>query len=265
MQKVKGPLFKWFGSKWRAAAKYPTVPEGMTIVEPFAGSAAFALRYSNHPVHIYDCNEALQLLWPWLIGPATHADVMAIPTDLKVGQDIRDLDLCPEQMILLKLWQRTGRYADSDAAWKVSSWGGQPGQWTEACRARVAADVEKVKHWTFEPVDFTRVGYYLIDPPYQFNAYDYGTPINYERMVERIAEIPAGSLVVACEAACRKTGVVPDYLPFEHSHTSVTARRTYGSELIFTHGFAGDWREKLGPPRRSVLRSRKERKVRRTS
>lgn len=248
--KVRGPLFKWFGSKWRAAARYPTVPEGMPIYEPYVGGAGFSLRYAHHPVQIYDVNPALKRLWPWLIGPATEADILAIPTGLAVGQDIRELDLSVEQMLLLKLWQRTGRYASSDATWMVSSWGGQPGQWTEACRARVAADVPKVKHWTFAPINYTAPGYFMYDPPYLYNDYDYGTPFDHEGMAWELQHrVPPGSRIVACESACRKTGVMPDYLPFERSHTNVTMRRTYNEELIWTSGFGDDWREKCGPPK----------------
>ena len=176
---------------------------------------------------------------------------MAIPCGLEVGQDIRKLDLSVEQMLLLKLWQRTGRYATSDASWKVSGWGGEPGQWTESCRARVAADVPKVKHWTFAPLgSLSTPGYFMFDPPYLYNAYDYGTPFDHNGMAWELQHrVPEGSRIVACESVCRKTGAVPDYLPFEPSHTNVTMRRTYNEELIWAHGFGENWRENVGPTR----------------
>jgi site-specific DNA-adenine methylase len=40
------PFFPYYGSKWRAARAYPP-PLHRQIVEPFAGSAGYALRYRS--------------------------------------------------------------------------------------------------------------------------------------------------------------------------------------------------------------------------
>lgn len=43
MNKLK-PFFTYFGGKYRIAPRYPK-PQYNTIIEPFAGSAGYSLRY----------------------------------------------------------------------------------------------------------------------------------------------------------------------------------------------------------------------------
>lgn len=43
------PFFSYFGGKWTLAPRYPK-PEHGTIVEPFAGSAGYAIRYPDREV-----------------------------------------------------------------------------------------------------------------------------------------------------------------------------------------------------------------------
>jgi hypothetical protein len=141
-----GPLFKWFGSKWQAARHYPP-PLRAGIVEPFAGSAGYALNYADREVVLWEADPNLSELWRWLISDATPALVREIPIGLPVGLDIRTLGLSDGQGLLLKHWQRTNNAGD---CWTVSPWGNMPGQWTENTRARVAEQVCAVKHWRFE-------------------------------------------------------------------------------------------------------------------
>jgi hypothetical protein len=49
------PFFSYYGSKHRIIDKYPAPVHGR-IVEPFAGSAAYATRYYWLPVTLYDAN-----------------------------------------------------------------------------------------------------------------------------------------------------------------------------------------------------------------
>lgn len=66
-----GPLFKWFGSKWNASRHYPK-PVYSIIVEPFAGSAGYSLRYGDgKSVILCETNVLVRRLWQWLIRDAT--------------------------------------------------------------------------------------------------------------------------------------------------------------------------------------------------
>ena len=218
-----GPLFKWFGSKWTAAKKYPSPEPHAFLFEPYAGSAGYSLRHWDRVVTLYDTNPHLQILWPWLIAEATNTAVREIPVGIPEGTDIRSLGLSEGQAELLRCWQRTNNTGD---CWTVSSWGHLPGQWTENTRARVADEIQYVKHWTFERINYGVVGTYFIDPPYQYN-YKYGSPeVDYSWLGMQIQALEiAGCQVIACEAVCPKTGSVPSWLPFQPFGSFVTSRR----------------------------------------
>ena len=60
------PFFSFFGSKWRVANYYPA-PKHTIIIEPFAGSAGYSLRYPNHQVRLYDADPIICGVWDYLI------------------------------------------------------------------------------------------------------------------------------------------------------------------------------------------------------
>lgn len=221
------PLFKWFGSKWQSAKRYPA-PLYPTIFEPFAGSAGYSLNYVEKNVRIDEINPNLISLWMWLIHDATQSDILAIPIDYPVGYNIKESGLSGGQQLLLKHWQRTNNYGE---CWTVSPWGNKPGQWTANTRSRVAEEFQAVKHWKLGPIAWDEDGTYFVDPPYQFN-YTYGCKnFDHRGLANSIRKLlfDTHSHVIACEAACPKTGKVPTYLNFKRNHRSVTSRRA-------THG-----------------------------
>jgi site-specific DNA-adenine methylase len=233
-----GPLFKWFGSKWQSAKRYPS-PEHNVLIEPFAGGGGYSLNHSDRKVTIWDDDRNLKNLWLWLINYASESDVREIPVGLPIGVDIRSVGLSYGQNLLLKHWQRTNNVGD---CWTVSPWGHLPGQWTENTRARVAEEVSSIKHWKFEsPSNLTSVpATWFIDPPYLYN-YRYRTDLpdfNHAKLAERISKIHTCSLVIVCEAARKSDGAIPTYLPFETSHRSVTSRR---KETQSHHSSEGSW------------------------
>lgn len=238
---ISGPLFKWFGSKWQAAAHYPA-PEHRTIFEPFAGSAGYSLRHANRHVVLWESNRQLRELWTWLISEATKLEILGIPTELPQGFDIRKLGLGRGQALLLKHWQRTNNVGD---CWTISPWGNLPGQWTSNTRARVSEEYRAVRHWEIRPISFNEKGTYFIDPPYRYNyRYRSASPFDYDRLVQQIWNLPPNSQTIACEAVCPKTGALPDYLPFQQFRKTVTSRRKeenhHHSEELIYHEKSGD-------------------------
>ena len=237
-QRITGPLFKWFGSKWSTSKYYPA-PMHDVIVEPFAGSAGYALRHHEKQVILAEANTHIRRLWEWLIEDATSTSILDIPVNIPEGTDIRKLGLSEGQALLLKNWQRTNNVGD---CWTISSWGNKPGQWTENTRARVADEHSFVKHWqVYDDAyllmsDATRERTWFIDPPYQFNYQYRATPIDYARLSDDINHLQ-GQIVV-CEAVCQKTGQVPSWLPFVPFRTTVTSRRKqtnnhHSKELVY--------------------------------
>lgn len=237
MMKPTGPLFKWFGSKWLSARLMP-VPEHSIIVEPFAGSAGYSLRYADRQVVICEINPFVYQLWYWLILHATEADIRAIPLGVPEGTDIRTLGLSVGQELLLKHWQRTNNVG---SCWTVSPWGNKPGQWTANTRARVAEEVQAVKHWILRADGMRALSDYhtatwFVDPPYQYNYQYKSAPIDYGEL-GRLVRAAQGQKIV-CEAVCPKTGAVPTWLPFEPFGERITSRRKatenhHSKELIY--------------------------------
>ena len=235
---VTGPLFKWFGSKWLSSKTLPA-PIYDTIVEPFAGSAGYSLRYCDRDVLLYEKNDQIRSLWQWLIGTATQTDILDIPIGLTEGTDIRFIGLSPGQILLLKNWQRTNNVGN---CWTVSPWCNKPGQWTESTRSRISEEFQAIRHWKIGGTDGmlgfnNRIATWFIDPPYQFNYQYRQAPISYYDL--SVKALQCRGQVIVCEAACPKTQVVPNYLPFEFFGNRVTSRRKIGEnhhsrELIWT-------------------------------
>lgn len=219
--KATGPLFKWFGAKWNASKHYPPPAHGV-ILEPYAGSAAYALRHAgDRAVVLFDDDPNLIPLWEWLISDATEAAIREIPIGLPVGTNILELGLSRGQALLLKHWQRTNNVGD---CWITSPWGHMPGQWTANTRARVAEEVALVKRWQFRPPTWSRTGTWFIDPPYEFNyRYRTGKTFDHAALAKRVRAL-RGQIIV-CEARDPKDGRIPKYLPFTDFRSTVTSRR----------------------------------------
>lgn len=237
MEKI-GPLFKWFGSKWQSAKRYPK-PLHSIIIEPFAGGAGYSLNYTSSRVIIFEEDPNVANLWKWLIDSATETEIKDIPVNLPVGLDIRSLGLNQGQELLLKHWQRTNNVGN---CWTISPWGNKPGQWTENTRARVSEEIGAIKHWEFMPIaQFIHLpATWFIDPPYIYN-YRYWNRLpsfNYKMLKQLVMKISNESLVIVCEACRKSDGLIPDYLPFKLSHRSVTSRRKetqshHSNEVIY--------------------------------
>jgi|WetSurMetagenome_2_1015567.scaffolds.fasta_scaffold167467_3 hypothetical protein len=224
---MKGPLFKWFGSKWNASRYYPT-PAFDTIVEPYAGGAGYSCRHAARKVYLIECNLQVVSLWRWLIHEASSDDVRHIPLNLPEGTDIRTLDLGEGPRLLLKHWQRTNNFGN---CWTISAWGSRPGQWTANTRARVAEEIHEVKHWhvaTSLPSDMhITQGFatWFIDPPYEYN-YSYGLKnFRHEDVCNLVNNLPHAE-IIACEARHPRTEAIPTYLPFVDFRSTVTSRRS---------------------------------------
>lgn len=222
------PLFKWFGSKWMSAKTLPP-PQHDMIVEPFAGGAGYSLRHCEKKVILAETDPHLRFLWKWIIFDATSSNVLDIPINIAEGIDIRTLGLTLGQATLLKSWQRTNNVGD---CWTISPWGNKPGQWTANTRARVAEEINVVRHWVF--VDGSGVDYmlrarnmaatWLVDPPYEFN-YQYRGKEKLDYTFLADACHGASGQVIVCEAVCPKTGSVPSWLPFKPFGSRITSRR----------------------------------------
>lgn len=170
MSAAIGPFWRYYGGKHRAAPLYDP-PRHRLIVEPFAGAAGYSCQHYRNDVLLIDANPDVVATWEWLIG-ATRNDVMALPPRLEYGQPVADLGLPAGAELLLRWWCNDGAASPCRSA---SRWAAMPGKgWHRGIRARIARDVEQIKHWRMMPGTYRDApdvdARWFIDPPYQGRA-----------------------------------------------------------------------------------------------
>ena len=165
------PFFGFYGGKWRDAPKHYPAPTHDLIVEPFAGSAGYSVRYADRKVILGEKDPVLYGVWDYLIHVSAR-EVLAIP-DLEPGQTVADLPISQEARWLVGLWLNRGasRPRTGPSAWMRD--GIRPGSfWGERVRSTIARQVERIRHWrihncSYEDLPFSGEATWFIDPPYQ--------------------------------------------------------------------------------------------------
>ena len=217
------PFFGYYGGKWRDTPKNYPAPMFETIVEPFAGSAGYALRHPDKKVVLCERNAQIAAVWRYLIK-ATPTEIRAIP-DVPLNGSVDDLGVCEEARWLVGLWLNRAAASPrkSPSKWMRSKI--RPGSfWGERVRETIAAQVDKIRHWQLIEGDYSEChvdgqATWFIDPPYQLAGkhYRHGS-----------AEIDFAALARWCRAregqviVCENEGA--DWLPFEPLDAVKTTR-----------------------------------------
>lgn len=164
------PFFSFYGAKWRTARRYPA-PTFETIVEPFAGSAGYALRYADRKVVLVERDPKVCGVWRYLLR-ARPAEILALP-DLAADETCDSLSatIPQEARWLIGFWlnrgsqvpvQRPGKWM-REGLWPTSFWG-------PFIRERIASQLELIRHWRVLEGDYTIAtaakATWFVDPPY---------------------------------------------------------------------------------------------------
>lgn len=156
------PFFSYFGGKYRLAPKYPA-PVHDTIVEPFAGSAGYALRYHHRRVVIVEKDPTIASIWRWLIS-ASARDVMSLPEEPDLAQH------GARALIELNRNQGARCVGHSRLRHRRGFAVEESGAWCRNVRARIASQVERIRHWQIIEGDYTAApdveATWFVDPPY---------------------------------------------------------------------------------------------------
>jgi site-specific DNA-adenine methylase len=223
---VLRPFFKCYGSKWSLSRLLPA-PRYDTICEVFAGGAGYACRYgAGKRVLLYDADPIIVQIWQWLLQ-ATPDDVLVLPVDFG-AQDIRALDLAEAPMRLIQKWLT--------AQGSANNWWMPPAQlrilpthpgsvWSATVRQRIAEQLDAIRGWSIEHVDYTDVpkmlATYSVDPPYQKNSRSnsYGAFVrDYKALGEWCRDLP-GQVFVHEQAGA-------DWLEFKILQADAVTGRT---------------------------------------
>ena len=70
-------MWSYYGGKSKLIDHYPPPKEGL-IIEPFAGSARYALKYWDRDVLLVDKFDKIVKIWQYLIN-ATREDILSLP------------------------------------------------------------------------------------------------------------------------------------------------------------------------------------------
>lgn len=242
-------FFKHFGSKARLAAILPP-PRHRTIIEPFAGSAAYSVQHATpkHDVLLFDTDERVCIVWDYLIH-ASPADIMALPVDhFLAGGDIRELSLPRAEFLLIQRWlAMSGTHSHRLAPCLLKS-GDNPTIWGPKVRARLSRQVEKIRHWKIEQAPYTSApdieAHWHIDPPYEGNAVGFGEykcpPLDYVALAEW-CRARNGNVTVHEQHGAT-------WLPFETLRAEHATGRMVGDDRITAHEvvWTNDRRDRTG-------------------
>lgn len=211
---ITGPFLSFFGGKWRATPRLYPVPRHRTIIEPFAGSAGYSLRYYYHQVILYEKDPLTAAVWDYLIRASTK-DILALPL-MEDDQTIRDLPCCEEAQNFIgwKICAGQAKPYKTKSSWARS--GARPNTfWGEKVREKMAAQIECIDHWKihnmgYEEIPHNRKATYFIDPPYQYAGGEHyrcgAKDINYGHLAHWCKS--RQGQVIVCE------GKGADWLPF---------------------------------------------------
>lgn len=206
------PFFSYFGGKWRIAPKYPA-PTHETIIEPFAGSAGYSLRYPDRKVVLNDLNPKVAETWRYLIG-ATPDEIMALPVYDGTWESTDELDHLPiGARYLMGWWMNKGTVAPakSPSKWMRSGDTGY-NYWGPGARERIASQVPYIKHWRVLSHDYADLppieGTWFVDPPYQEAGKPYPAQVMDFPALGEWCRGLKGQVIV-----CENYGA--DWLPFE--------------------------------------------------
>jgi hypothetical protein len=163
------PFFSFFGSKWRVASYYPA-PTHSTIIEPFAGSAGYSLRYADRMVKLYDVDDAICAVWDYLIRVRPE-EILALPL---LFDHVDEIDAPQEARWMIGYWLNKGTVqpSKSPSKWMRDYQARQPGvYWGEKIRERIASQVGSIRHWTITQASYETIpnmkATWFIDPPYE--------------------------------------------------------------------------------------------------
>lgn len=226
------PFFGYFGGKWRDTLPNYPPPRHDTIVEPFAGSAGYSLRYPSKNVVLCEINPVVAGVWKYLIG-AQPAEVLAIP-DIPAGGSVDDLHLIPEAAALVGFWLNRGTSSPRKHPSKWMRDGIRPGSfWGDRVRKTIASQVEHIRHWkVYEcsyadcPVDGEAT--WFVDPPYETTGHHYtfgSKGIDYAALAVWCRERKGQTIV------CETNGAA--WLPFKPLASVKTTRRGKLSPEVF--------------------------------
>lgn len=158
---------------------YPE-PKHDKLIEPFAGSARYALKYWERDVILCDQNPTVINLWKFL-QTCSKTDLDGLPI-LKQGDKLSDYNLSNDERNFLGFVVSEGVSSPRNTVTKRAS---------SKVRHKIKATIQvldKIKHWHLVCGDYRSLkndtATWFIDPPYENGGehYPFGNDLDYEAL-----------------------------------------------------------------------------------
>lgn len=162
-------MWSYYGSKSKIIDYYPP-PKFGKIIEPFAGTARYALKYFDRDVTINDKYDVVVRIWKWL-QQCSKEDILRLP-EPKLGETIarKDFD-CIEQAWLMGFFINAAPATPrlTVTAFSEGTIGTQ--------KKFVASQLFKIRHWRISQLSYDQIenceATWFVDPPYINGGHEY--------------------------------------------------------------------------------------------
>lgn len=166
-------MWGYYGSKSKVVDYYPK-PNFDKIIEPFAGTAQYSLKYFEKDVLLIEKYDVIVKIWQWL-QKCSKNDILNLPR-LKFGDNVDNFTWDCDEAKWLVGFIITGAPAQPKKS---------PSKWKTIIRPNtqdyklnmIAENLFKIKHWDIKHGDYVTLenekATWFIDPPYQFGGQYY--------------------------------------------------------------------------------------------
>jgi len=195
-------MFSYYGSKSKVVDYYPP-PKYGKIIEPFAGSARYSLKYFDRDITLIDKYDVIVDVWNYLKN-AKESDILGLP-HMKTGDSIDNYNLSEiERKFMGFIVQSSSGMRRTVSPFIEDT--------TEGLK-NIASQLFKIRNWNIILGDYldlkNQEATWFIDPPYQFGGHEYkcsNKNINFKELAEWCKS--RNGQVVVCE------NTKADWLPF---------------------------------------------------
>ena len=198
-------MWSYYGSKSKIVDLYPR-PKHEKIIEPFAGSARYSLKYWDRDITLIDKYDVVTKTWKWL-QLCSPNDILSLPK-MTIGESLDDYNLSDEEKIFMGfvVQQGTTGLRKTVSSFAVDNMFVQ--------LKNVASQLYKIKHWEIVNgchLDLNNeTATWFIDPPYQNGGHEYkysNKEIDFKNLADW-CKSRMGQIIV-----CENTKA--DWLPFK--------------------------------------------------
>lgn len=217
-------MFSYYGSKSKIVDIYPS-PKNDKIIEPFAGSARYALKWFDRDVLLVDKYDIIIKIWHYL-QQASEKDILGLP-ELTYKQSLNDFDLADGERLLMSFLVARGIASPQYIVQQFSD--------IKLAKQKIASQLYKIRHWEIRQDNYTDIpnqpATWFIDPPYQFGGEHYHySKINYSHLTEW-CQSRQGQIII-----CENTKA--DWLPF-HPMRKMNGAYSKTTEAIWSNYYTG--------------------------